>query len=113
MKKEGPVIDKNYVFVGEYKGLKFYLDRYSIKVKKNETGKQSWSQFIFPIGANVTPENAKSRSQKFFFDGQHAYNSNHAKKMIDNIKNEEDKLFLLKCFEVGYQNAFNNKDHKN
>ena len=110
-----PIIDKNYIFIDEYKGLKFYLDCYSIKIKKNKIGKLSWSQFIFPIGSNVTPSNSKSLSQKFFFDGKHAYNSSHAKNMIDDIENEEDRRFLLKCFEIGYQNIYNknNKMHKN
>ena len=107
--EETPVIDKNYIFIGEYKGLKYYLDCYSIKIKKNKADCQSWSQFIFPIGANVISKNAKSTMQKFIFDGTNAYNSTHKSNKIDDIKDVEDKEFLYQCFKVGYNYAFKQK----
>ena len=107
--KETPVIDNNYIFIGEYKGLKYYLDRYSIKIKKNKTDHKSWSQFIFPIGANVISKNSKSTIQKFTFDGINAYNSMRKSNKIDEIKDVEDKEFLYKCFKVGYNYAFKQK----
>lgn len=104
---EGPVLDDNYIFIASYKGLNFYLDLYSIKIKKNTPNKRIWSQFIFPIGPNVTSINAKSKLQTFFFDGHNAYNSKHKNNLIDEVQEEEDRAFLWNCFKVGYQNAFN------
>ena len=108
-KTETPMTDKNYIFIDEYKGFKYYLDLYSIKVKKNKTDLQSWSQFIFPIGSYITPANAKSTLQKFCFDGNDFYNSTHRKNKIEEIENDEDREFLLKCFKIGYYHAFNKK----
>jgi len=108
-KNDSMVIDNNYVFIGCYKGLNYYLDVYSIKIKKNTPNKQSWSQFIFPIGSNVTAKNSKSQKQNFFFDGYNAYNSNHKNNLISEISDEEDRIFILNCFKTGYQYAFNNK----
>ena len=34
--------DKNYVFVAFYNGAPFFLDKYSIKVKKNSDGMKVW-----------------------------------------------------------------------
>ena len=103
------VIDNNYKFIGCYKGLNYYLDVYSIKIKKNTPNKQSWSQFIFPIGSNVTAKNSQSQKQNFFFDGNNAYNSNHKSNLINEITDEEDRIFILNCFQIGYKYAFNNK----
>ena len=106
-KTDYPMTDKNYVLIGEYKGFKYYLDRYSLKVKKNKSGRRVWSQFIFPIGANVPSINSGSTLQKFFFDGKNAYNSTRKKYLIDEIEDETDREFLKACFKVGYQYAFN------
>ena len=105
-KKSVPLMDKNYIFIGKYKGMNYYLDRYSIKIKKNKSNTRSWTQFIFPIGVEVKPINSRSTLQKFFFDGESAYNSTRKKNLIDEIENEEDKNFLMNCFKIGYQTAF-------
>ncbi len=104
--QEVPVTDKNYIFIGSYKSLSYYLDCYSIKIKKNNSTVRSWSQFIFPIGANIMPSNSRSKAQKFYFDGKNAYNSNHNKNKINDIQSEEDREFMFKCFKVGYEAAF-------
>lgn len=103
------IIDKNYIFIGNYKGLDYYLDFYSIKIKKNKPNKQVWSQFIFPIGPNVKPPNSRSKSQKFYFDGVNAYNSTRKNNLIEDLEDEEDRTFLLNCFEIGYQYAFDSQ----
>ena len=105
-KPDVPMTDKNYVLIGEYKGFKYYLDKYSIKIKTNKNGVRKWSQFIFPIGSNVTPINAKSTLQKFSFENGRSYNSFRKTNELDKIEDAEIKEFLSKCFEVGYKAAF-------
>lgn len=109
-KTDSPILDNNYIFVGCYKNLNFYLDIYSIKIKKNSPNKRTWSQFIFPIGSNVTSKNSKSQKQIFHFDGKNAYNSRHKNNLIDEISDENDKVFIKNCFKVGYHYAFNKKN---
>ena len=35
-KKSVPLMDKNYIFIGKYKGMNYYLDRYSIKINRRQ-----------------------------------------------------------------------------
>lgn len=105
--------DKNYVYIGRYNGMDYFLDKYSIKIKKDDGSARSWTQFIFPIGENVPPEASRSTEQTFFTDGEIAYNSGRRKNPIDQIQNEVDRQFMMKCFSVGYENAFNEKFNGN
>ena len=98
--------DKNYVYIGRYNGLDYFLDKYSIKIKKDNSTARSWTQFIFPIGEKVPPEASRSTLQTFSTDGDNAYNSGRSKNPIAQMENEIDRAFMMKCFSVGYKNAF-------
>ena len=101
--------DNNYVYIGRYNGLDYFLDRYSIEIKSDKDSARSWTQYIFPIGENVPPSASRSTVQKFFTDGENAYNSLHRRNTIDRIENDIDREFMMKCFIVGYENAFGEK----
>ena len=98
--------DKNLVFVAFYKGNAYFLDKYSIKITKNNDDKQSWKQHIFPIGKGISPQNSKYTQQSFCLQGETFYNSMRAKNKISEIANDEDRNFLEECFKVGYYYAF-------
>ena len=98
--------DKNRVFIAFYKGNAYFLDKYSVEVKKDERGNRSWTQRIFPIGESVTPKNAVATEQNFFFDGKNYFNATGATNPIAKVPDEEDRIFLQECFEVGYYFAF-------
>ena len=98
--------DKNLVFVAFYKGNAYFLDKYSIKIEKNNSEKQSWKQHIFPIGKGISAQNSKFTKQNFCFQGEGFYNSMKAKNKISEIEDEEDRNFLEECFKVGYYYAF-------
>lgn len=105
-KPQSATTDKNYVYIGRYKGLDYFLDVYSIEVKKDAAGEQSWRQMIFPIEEKLPSKLAKSTEQLFFTDGETAYNSLRRKFPIDALENEAERNFLRRCFEVGYAHAF-------
>lgn len=101
--------DKNYVFIAFYNDVPYFLDRYSIKVKPNSDGVQSWEQNIFPINKNVSPRNAISTHQKFCLADGKFFNALKPSKPKDEISAavvEADRIFLQECFKVGYRFAF-------
>ena len=98
--------DKNLIFVAFYKGNAYFLDRYSLKVAKNKSDKQSWQQHIFPISSKLSPQNSKFTKQKFSLQDGDFYNSMSRRNKISKIENDEDKKFLAECFKVGYYYAF-------
>ena len=98
--------DKNYVFIAFYNDAPFFLDKYSIKVKKNSDGLQVWEQQIFPISKNYSPKNAKATSQKFCLTDGKFFNSTKAENALSAVVNESDKKFLEECFRIGYYFAF-------
>ena len=98
--------DKNYVFVAFYNDAPYFLDKYSIKIKKNSDSAQVWEQNIFPITKKFSPRNATSTHQKFCLADGKFYNSTKAKDALTDVKNEADRNFLRECFKVGYYFAF-------
>ncbi|MBQ6297355.1 MAG: hypothetical protein IJK81_06645 [Selenomonadaceae bacterium] len=98
--------DKNYVFIAFYNDAPFFLDKYSIKVKKNSDGLQVWEQQIFPISKNYSPKNAKATRQKFCLADGKFFNSTKAENALSAVANESDRIFLEECFRVGYYFAF-------
>lgn len=101
--------DKNLVFVGFYKGNAYFLDRYSIRVAKNESDIKSWRQHIFPISSKLSAQNTKRTLQKFCLQGGEFYNSLKNVDKISEVPDAEDKKFLEECFRVGYYYAFKNE----
>lgn len=99
-------VDKNYVFVAFYNGAPYFLDKYSIQIKKNSDTAQIWEQKIFPITKKFSPRNATSTNQRFCLVDGKSYNSNKPKNAIAEVADEKDKLFLEECFKVGYYFAF-------
>ena len=98
--------DKNRVFIAFYKGNAYFLDKYSLQVKSDSTGRQSWTQRIFPIGQNISPKNSVATEQKFYFDGKNFYNDLNKNNPIDAVVDADDRAFLAECFKVGYYFAF-------
>lgn len=98
--------DKNYVFVAFYNDAPYFLDKYSIKVRKNADAAQVWEQNIFPITKKFSPRNATSTHQKFCLRGGRAFNSTKAKDALADVTDEADRNFLRECFRVGYYFAF-------
>ena len=98
--------DKNYVFVAFYNDAPYFLDKYSVKVRKNTDAAQVWEQMIFPISQSFSPRNATSTRQRFCLRGGKAFNSTKAKDALADLSNEADRQFLLECFKVGYYFAF-------
>ena len=98
--------DKNLVFVAFYNGKAYFLDRYSIKIKKNTAEVKSWKQHIFPIGKGISPKNSAATQQRFSLQDNTFYNSLSKKDEISAAPNDEDKKFLAECFKVGYYYAF-------
>ena len=98
--------DKNYVFVAFYNDAPYFLDKYSIKVKKNSDAAQIWTQNIFPITQKFSPQNATSTPQRFCLTDGQAFNSLKAKDAISAVADEADRKFLQECFKVGYYFAF-------
>ncbi len=98
--------DKNYVFVAFYNDAPYFLDKYSIKIKKNSDAAQIWTQNIFPITQKFSPQNATSTPQRFCMADGQAFNSLKAKDAISAVANEADRKFLQECFKVGYYFAF-------
>ena len=98
--------DKNYVFVAFYNGAPFFLDKYSIKVKKNSDGVKVWEQKIFPISKDYSPRNATATTQKFYLADGKVFNSTKEKFSLAEMTDEADKNFLTECFKVGHYFAF-------
>ncbi len=98
--------DKNLIFIGFYKGNAYFLDRYSIKVVKNDSDKKSWRQHIFPISSKLSAQNSKYTQQKFCLQDGEFYNSLKNKDKISEVEDDADKKFLAECFKVGYYYAF-------
>ena len=98
-------LDKNYVFIGFYNDAPYFLDKYSIKIRKNSE-EQSWEQNIFPISKNYSPQNATSTRQKFCLRDGKFFNALKAKDALSDLANEQDRNFLEECFKVGYYFAF-------
>lgn len=98
--------DQNYVFIGFYNDAPYFLDKYSIKIKKNSDAAKVWEQNIFPISQKFSPQNAKSTHQKFCLQDGKFFNSIKAKDALADVTNEADKKFLEECFKVGYYFAF-------
>jgi len=98
--------DKNYVFVAFYNDAPYFLDKYSIKIRKRSDGVRVWEQNIFPITKKFSPRNATSTHQKFCFIDGKFFNSTKAKDAIADLTDEAGRIFLLECFKVGYYFAF-------
>ena len=98
--------DSNYVFIAFYNDAPYFLDKYSIKVKKDSDGARVWEQKIFPISKNYSPKNAKAVHQNFCLSGGKFFNSTKTKDALSEVANEADKIFLEECFKVGYYFAF-------
>jgi hypothetical protein len=98
--------DKNLIFVAFYKGNAYFLDKYSLKVKKNNSEVKSWKQHIFPIGKGISPKNSQATKQNFSMQNGIFYNSLRKHDKISVAENEEDRKFLAECFKVGYYYAF-------
>lgn len=98
--------DKNRVFIAFYKGNAYFLDKYSVQVKSDVKGGQSWTQRIFPIGQNISPKNSQATEQKFYFDGKNFYNDVKKNNLITAMVDADDKAFMTECFKVGYYFAF-------
>lgn len=98
--------DKNRVFIAFYKGNAYFLDKYTVEVKTDADGSQSWTQRIFPIGKGISPKNSVATTQRFFFDGQKGYNALNKNYPLDAVADADDKKFLTECFKIGYYFAF-------
>ena len=105
--------DKNHIFIAFYRGNAYFLDKYSIEVKKNSADVQTWTQRIFPVGQNVSPKNARATDQKFCYDGKNFFNALNKNNSIDAIVDDEDKNFMRECFKVGYYFAFGIESDEN
>ncbi len=98
--------DSNLIFVAFYNDNAYFLDRYSIKIAKNNTERRSWSQRIFPIGKKISANDSKATAQKFSADKDGSHNSLGRGKKISGVENRDDRNFLAECFKVGYYYAF-------
>ena len=98
--------DKNHVFIAFYNGAPYFLDKYSIKIKKNSAAAQVWEQNIFPISKTFSPQNSTSTHQRFCLTKGRFFNSGKAKDALADLPNEADRKFLVQCFKVGYYFAF-------
>ncbi len=99
-------LDKNFVFIGFYNDAPYFLDKYSIKIKKNSEAAQVWEQNIFPISKKFSPRNTTSTHQKFCLKDGKFFNSAKSKYPLSDLSNEQDRNFLEECFKVGYYFAF-------
>lgn len=106
-------LDKNYVFIAFYNDAPYFLDKYSVKVKKNLDGVQVWEQNIFPITKKFSPRNATSTHQKFCLADGKFFNSTKPKNALSEVANETDKIFLQECFKIGYYFAFGKEATEN
>ena len=98
--------DKNRIFIAFYKGNAYFLDKYSIEVKRDNVNGKSWTQRIFPIGQNISPKNSRATEQRFYYDGKNFYNASGKSNPLDKIADVDDKNFMRECFIVGYYFAF-------
>ena len=98
--------DKNYIYIGQYNGMDYFLDAYSISVKSDKPNARTWTQKVFPIGESLKPNTARSIEQKFHVENGIAYNSTHKKNPIDEVADNAERIFLMKSFNVGFEQAF-------
>ena len=98
--------DKNYIFVAFYNDAPYFLDKYSLKIRRNDDGTQVWEQKIFPITKKFSPKNAKAVTQRFCLADGKFYNSTQAKDALSELQDETARAFLEECFKVGYRFAF-------
>ena len=105
--------DKNYVFIAFYNDAPFFLDKYSIKIKKNADGVKVWEQKIFPISSKYSSRNATATRQSFCLAEGKIFNSTKNKDSLSDVTNEADKNFLEECFKVGYYFAFGEEAQSN
>ena len=98
--------DPNYIFIAFRDGAPYFLDKYSIKVRKNSDGAKVWEQKIFPITKKFSPSNATATNQKFCLADGKFYNAFKAKNALSDLADETDRIFLEECFKVGYYFAF-------
>ena len=105
--------DSNYVFIAFYNDAPYFLDKYSIKVKKNSDAAKVWEQKIFPISKNYSPRNATATPQKFCLIDGKFFNSTKDKDALAEIADETDRNFLEECFKVGYYFAFGEETNGN
>lgn len=105
--------DPNFVFVAFYNDAPYFLDKYSIKITRNDDGTQIWEQKIFPISKNFSPKNATATTQRFCLADGKFYNSTKNKDALSDVANETDRNFLTECFMVGYRFAFGRDAHGN
>ena len=105
--------DSNYVVIAFYNDAPYFLDKYSIKIKKNSDAARVWEQKIFPISKNYSPKNATATPQKFCLTDGKFYNSTKDKDALSEIADETDRAFLEECFKVGYYFAFGEEAHEN
>ena len=102
-------LDKNYVFIAFYNDAPFFLDKYSLKILRNEDGTKVWQQKIFPISPKYSPRNAKAKSQNFcLIDGKiyNATKANDGAALTNLAEDNADRIFLQECFKIGYFYAF-------
>lgn len=106
-------LDKNFVFIAFYNDAPYFLDKYSIKIKKNSDGVQIWEQNIFPISKDFSPRNATSTHQNFCLKDGKIFNSKKEKDALSDLTDETDRNFLEECFKVGYYFAFGEEATEN
>lgn len=106
-------MDPNYVFIAFRDGAPYFLDKYSIKVRKNSDGTKIWEQKIFPISKNFSPQNSTATSQRFCVVDGKFYNSIKKKNALSDLTDETDRIFLEECFRVGYYFAFGREAQEN
>lgn len=105
--------DPNYIFVAFLNDAPYFLDKYSIKIRKNVDGTQIWEQKIFPITKKFSPKNTKATHQTFCLTGGKFYNSSKEKDALSDLADEADRKFLEECFKVGYYFAFGREAQEN
>lgn len=104
--------DKNFIFVAFYNDVPYFLDKYSIRIRRNDDA-QVWEQKIFPITKKFSPKNAKAINQRFCLADGKFYNSTETKDALSDLEDETARMFLEECFKVGYQFAFGRAAHGN
>lgn len=98
--------DPNFVFVAFYNDTPYFLDRYSVKIRKTKDGAQVWEQNIFPISKKISAANSAATHQTFRLADGKFYNSSKSKDALADVANDTDKNFLNECAKVGYHFAF-------
>ena len=105
--------DPNYIFIAFRDGAPYFLDKYSIKIRKNSDGTKVWEQKIFPITKKFSPRNAVATNQRFCLADGKFYNAFKKKNALADLSDEADRIFLEECFRVGYYFAFGHEAQEN